>query len=97
MSEKRHSLIYFHQKFVGRQPRGATLALPLVAARQTFGGNRLENSLNSRKATGIKYSYMLILRNLNSIMQHNTARKPFKSVILQQYQDITTGYIGIIN
>ena len=73
------------------------MALPLVAARQTFGGNRWENSLNSRKATEIKYSYTLILRNLNSIMQHSTAGKPFKSVILQQYQDITTGYIGIIN
>ena len=97
MSEKRHSLIYFHQKFVRRQPRGATLALPRVAARQTFGGNRLENSANSRKATEIKYSNTLILRNLNSIMQTKTAGKPFKSVILQQYQDITTGYIGIIN
>ena len=97
MSEKRHSLIYFHQSFVGRQPRGATLAFPRVVARQAFGGNRLENSFISRKATEIKYSYTLILRHLKSIMQHNTAGKPFMGVILQQYQDITTGYIGIIN
>ena len=94
---KRHSPIYFHQKFVGRQPREPTLALHVVAARQTFGENRWEKSLNSRKATDIEYSYMLILRNLASIIQHSTAGEPFKSIILQQHQDTTTRYIGIIN